>query len=108
MARLHFQLHDFIAGAITRMVPTTIANGKYTYKRLTFLPRQPYYTDDPAFARYIKGEVGDVREKSVRTSELVAKLQSKDIPFENIKKCGSCPSAVSKIAYNPFGFKEDE
>lgn len=108
MTRLHFQLHDFMAGAITRMVPTTTKPGKYTYKRLTFLPGKEYYTDDPAFARYIKNEVGDVREKSVRTPALVAKLQSRGISFENIKKCGSCPSAVSKIAYNPFTFKEDE
>lgn len=108
MARLHFELHDFMAGAITRMVPTTLAKGKYTYKRMTFLPGQPYYTDDPAFANYIKNKVGDVREKSVRTPELVAKLQAKGIAFENIKKCGSCASAVAKIAYNPFTYKEDE
>lgn len=108
MARLHFRLHDFFEGAITRSVPVTVAKGKYTYKRLTFLPGNPYYTDDPVFAAYIKNEVGDVREKSVRTSELVAKLNSKGIPFEKIKKCGSCASAVSKIAYNPFTWKEDE
>lgn len=107
MARLHFELHGFIEGAITRMVPVTISVGKYTYKRMTFLPGQPYFTDDPAFASYIKHEAGDVREKSVRTPELVNKLQEKGIAFENIKKCGSCASAVAKIAYNPFDFKEE-
>lgn len=108
MARLHFELLDFIEGAITRMVPVTISKGKYTYKRMTFLPGQPYYTDDPAFARYIKYEAGDVREKSVRTPELVAELQKADVSFESLKKCGSCASAVAKIAYNPFTYKEDE
>lgn len=108
MARLHFKLHDFVKGAITRMVPTTIGTGKYTYKRLTFLPDQPYFTDDEAFARFIKGEIGDVKQKTVRSEELVNLLNSLNIPFDPIKKCGSCPSAVAKIAYNPFKFTENE
>lgn len=108
MKRLHFKLHNFVQGAITRRVPTTLAPGKYTYKRLTFLPGQPYYTDDEAFAAYIVGETGDVREKAVKTPELVAMLKSKGIEFENLRKCGSCANAVPKIAYNPFKAKEDD
>lgn len=80
--------------------------GGYTSKRLTFLPDTKYETTDPVFIDYIKGEIGDVREKMVATPELKAELAAAGIKYE-ITKCGSCPSAKPKVIFNPFKVIEE-
>ncbi len=102
-----FALHDFMAGAIDRMVMVSRDNkGGYTSKRLTFLPDTNYETVDPIFIQYIKGEIGDVREKMLSTADLKAELDSRGIKYE-ITKCGSCPSAKPKVIFNPFKVIEE-
>lgn len=102
-----FALHDFMAGAISRMVMVSRdKKGGYTSKRLTFLPDTKYETVDPVFIQYIKGEIGDVREKMVSTPELKAELAERGIKYE-VTKCGSCPSAKPKVIFNPFKVIEE-
>ena len=102
-----FALHDFMAGAIDRMVMVSRDNhGNYTSKRLTFLPNTHYETVDPVFIDYIKGNIGDVREKMLSTADLKAELDSRGIKYE-ITKCGSCPSAKPKVIFNPFKIIEE-
>lgn len=80
--------------------------GGYTSKRLTFLPETQYETVDPVFIKYIKGEIGDVREKMVSTPELKAELKSLGIEYE-VTKCGHCASAKPKVIFNPFKVIEE-
>lgn len=102
-----FALHDFMAGAITRMVMVSRDNkGGYTSKRLTFLPETKYETVDPVFIQYIKGEIGDVREKMVATPDLKAELNGNGVKYE-VTKCGTCPSAKPKVIFNPFKVIEE-
>lgn len=101
-----FALHDFMAGAIDRMVMVSRDGGGYTSKRLTFLPETQYETNDPVFIQYIKGEIGDVREKMLSTPEIKAELESKGISYET-SKCGHCPSARPKVIFNPFKVIEE-
>lgn len=101
-----FALHDFMAGAIDRMVMVSRENGGYTSKRLTFLPETQYSTIDPVFIQYIKGEIGDVREKMLSTPELKAELNSRGIKYE-VTKCGHCASAKPKVIFNPFKIIEE-
>lgn len=101
-----FALHDFMAGAIDRMVMVSRPEGGYTSKRLTFLPDTKYETTDPVFIDYIKGKIGDVREKMVSTAELKAELDRAGVVYE-VTKCGHCPSAKPKVVFNPFKVIED-
>ncbi len=80
--------------------------GGYTSKRLTFLPETKYETVDPVFIQYIKGEIGDVREKMVATPDLKAELNSNGVEYE-VTKCGTCPSAKPKVIFNPFKVIEE-
>ena len=102
-----FALHDFMAGAITRMVMVSRDNkGGYTSKRLTFLPETQYETNDPVFIDYIKGNIGDVTEKIISTPELKAELRAAGIKYE-VTKCGHCASAKPKVIFNPFKVIEE-
>lgn len=101
-----FALHDFIEGAIDRMVMVSRDKGGYTSKRLTFLPNEQYSTVDPIFIKYVKGEIGDVREKMLSTPALKAELTSRGIAYE-VTKCGHCPSAKPKLVFNPFRVIEE-
>lgn len=106
---MKFVLHDFIGGAIDRMVMKSKPGGKdgtYTSARITFMPEEVYETDDTLLIKYIKGEVGDCRQKSVATANLIDDLKSRGIEYE-IKKCGTCSNAKPKAFYNPFKIIED-
>lgn len=105
---MKFALHDFIGGAIDRMVMKSKpgVEGAYTSARITFLPEEVYEATDPLLIKYIKGEVGDCRQKSVATASLIDDLKSRGIEYE-IKKCGTCSNAKPKAFYNPFKVIEE-
>ena len=96
-----FALHDFIEGAIDRLVMKSNSDGRTTTARITFLPHVVYDTSDPVLIKYLKGEIGDVRQKSLLSPSLKQELEANHIEYE-IKKCGTCPSARPKAYYNPF------
>lgn len=105
---MKFVLQDFIGGAIDRMVMKSKPGkeGSYTSARITFLPEEVYETDDPLLIKYIKGEVGDCRQKSMATASLIDDLKRRGISYE-IKKCGTCSNAKPKAFYNPFKIIEE-
>ena len=98
---MRFALHDFIEGAIDRLVMKSNDKGGYSTSRVTFLPHTVYETSDPILIKYLTGEIGDVRQKSLLTVELKDDLKANDIDYE-VSKCGTCPSAKPKAVYNPF------
>lgn len=105
---MKFVLQDFIGGAIDRMVMKSKPGkeGSYTSARITFLPEEVYETDDELLIKYIKGKVGDCRQKSVATASLIDDLKRRGIEYE-IKKCGTCSNAKPKAFYNPFKIIEE-
>lgn len=105
---MKFALHNFITGAIDRMVMKSRADGKegYTMARITFLPGEIYEAQDEILIKYIKGEIGDVNQKSLANPALIDDLKASGIPYE-IKKCGSCSNASPKAFYNPFKIIEE-
>lgn len=96
-----FALHDFIEGAIDRLVMKSNKDGLTTTARITFLPHVEYDTTDPILIKYLKGEIGDVRQKSLLSPNLKQELEANNIEYE-VKKCGTCPAAKPKAYYNPF------
>lgn len=96
-----FALHDFIEGAIDRLVMKSTSEGKTTTARITFLPHTEYDTSDPTLIKYLTGEIGDVRQKSLLTPTLKQELEANHIDYE-VRKCGTCPSSRPKAYYNPF------
>lgn len=104
---MKFKLHDIFGGAIERVVMCSGDKpGIETNKRMTFLPDTVYSLNDPVAIQYIKGEIGDVREKMVLTADLKAQLEAAGIEYE-VKKCGTCVSAKPKAFFNPFVILED-
>lgn len=105
---MKFALQDFISGGIDRMVMKRgdRKNG-YTNARITFLPGVVYTADDELLIKYIKGEVGDVLQKSLATPDLIEELKAHNIKYV-IKKCGNCSNSVPKVFYNPFKILEDD
>lgn len=101
-----FALHEFIGGAIDRLVMKSSPSGGYTTKRITFYPDETYEVKDETLIKYLKGEIGDVRQKSVLTPELKATLAEYGVDYE-IKKCGTCVNAKPKAYYNPFKLIEE-
>ena len=99
---MKFVLQDFLTGAIDRMV---MKRGDrktgYTTARITFLPDTVYTAEDDLLIKYIKGEVGDCRQKSLATPDLMEELRSRGIKYE-VKKCGTCSTAKPNVFYNPF------
>ena len=83
------------------MVMKSNPKGGYTSARITFLPEEEYETADPLLIQYIKGEVGDCRQKSAVRDDLIEDLKAHDIPYE-IKKCGTCATSQPRVLYNPF------
>lgn len=81
--------------------------GTETNKRMTFLPDTVYSLNDPVAVKYIKGELGDVREKMIATDALKAQLDYHGIKY-TIKKCGTCTSAKPKAFFNPFEILEED
>lgn len=105
---MKFRLHSIFEGAIDRIVMCSGKTpGTETNKRMTFLPDTIYSLSDPIAIKYIKGEIGDVREKLLATDALKAQLKYNNIEY-TIKKCGTCVSAKPKAFFNPFEILEDE
>lgn len=102
-----FKLHDFIEGGITRMIYKTGEHGRTITSRVTFLPGETYEANDDKLIRLIKGEIGDVRQKSLLTPQLKETLAQYGIPYETIK-CGGCTGAKPHALYNPFKILEDK
>lgn len=101
------KLHDFIKGAIVRMVAKRDKNGNAVYGRVTFEPGEEYTVDDPLLLEYLTGEKGDVRQKSVYSKDLIDDLKKNNIPYE-ISKCGTCSNAKPRVLYNPFVITDEE
>lgn len=102
-----FKLHDFIEGGITRMVYKTGQNGRTITSRVTFLPGETYEATDEKLIRLIKGEIGDIRTKSLLTPQLKQELEAYGVKYE-VKKCGTCTGAKPNALYNPFEILEDD
>lgn len=105
---MKFRLHPIFNGGIERIVMCSGKRpGTETNKRMTFLPDTIYSLNDPVAIQYIKGEIGDVREKRVATDGWKAELDYRKIPY-TIKKCGTCANAKPKVFFNPFEILEDD
>ena len=78
-----------------------------TNKRMIFEPGRVYTSTDPIAIKYIKGEIGDVREKMVANENVKSQLAYYNIPYD-IKKCGTCVNSVPKAFFNPFEILEEE
>lgn len=103
---MKFTLWDFIEGAIDRFVIKSNGKGGYTNARVTFMPDEIYETEDDILAKYIKGDIGDVRQKSIVTPELMEDIKSRGIEYE-LSKCGTCANAKPEVFYNPFKIVEE-
>lgn len=104
---LRFKLNDVMQGGIERIAMCSGTKpGTTTNKRLIFIPGKVYRATDPIFIQYIKGEIGDVREKMVLTDSLKAELSAYKVAYE-VKKCGTCTSAKPKAYFNPFVIVEE-
>ena len=105
---MKFKLHEIFNGAIERIVMCSGKNpGIETNKRMTFLPDTVYSLSDPVACDYIRGKIGDCREKMVATDALKSQLDYYGIKY-TIKKCGTCTSAKPKAFFNPFVILEDD
>lgn len=102
-----FKLHDFIKGAITRMVAKHDKNGNVVHARITFEPEEEYEVTDQLLIDYLLGKKGDVRQKSIYSKELIEQLKADNIPYE-ISKCGTCSNAKPRVLYNPFYVVKEE
>lgn len=96
-----FKLHDFIRGAITRVVSKTDGKGGVINSRVTFEPDTEYEVSDPLLIDYMTGKMGDNRQKSVYSVDLLNELKARNIPYE-ISKCGTCSNSKPNLLYNPF------
>lgn len=100
-------LHEFIKGAIRRVCIVSLPKNRgYTNKTYTFEPDTEYNVEDETLKKYLKGEIGDVRENKVKTPQIVEELKAYGVPYE-VSKCGSCPSAQPHVHFNPFKIVED-
>lgn len=105
---MKFKLRSFFNGAIERVVMCTGSKpGTETNKRMTFLPDVTYSLTDPIACDYIRGNIGDNREKMVATASVKELLEFNHVPY-TIKKCGTCSNAHPKAFFNPFEILEDE
>lgn len=104
---IKFQLLPFIGGNIERNVMKTNPEGGYISARLAFAPGVVYEAKDPVVVDYIKGKVGDVREKSLQTPQLLAELDSLGVAYEKVY-CHSCSGSKPNLRYNPFQILEEE
>lgn len=104
---MRFQLQPFIQGAITKMIYKTGQNGDTVTSRVTFLPGDVYEAEDDKLIRLIKGEIGDIRIKSVLTPELKSDLAAYGVKYD-VVKCGTCTGVKPNALYNPFKILEDE
>lgn len=106
---MKFKLHDFIEGALVRMIYKSAPNGKgkgIVNSRVTFLPGETYEATDELLIKLIKGEIGDIRQKTVLTEDLKSTLKSYGVKYDTIR-CGTCTGAKPYALYNPFKILED-
>lgn len=101
------KLHDFIKGAIVRMVAKHDKNGNVVHARIEFVPGEEYTVEDPLLIDYLSGAKGDVRQKSIYSKDLIEELTARRIPYE-ISKCGTCSNAKPLVLYNPFLLLPDD
>lgn len=103
---IRYQLLPFMRGSIDRRIQMTNPEGGYMGATLGFEPGIVYTASDPVVIAYIKGEVGDVREKSLKTDQLVSELEELGVPYEK-KVCSTCNGSTPSLLYNPFQILED-
>ena len=105
---MKFMLHEFIEGALPRMIYKSSPNGgSVINSRVTFLPNEVYEATDETLIKLIKGEIGDVRQKSVLTQDLKETLESYGVKYE-VTKCHTCTGSKPYALYNPFKILEDK
>lgn len=105
---IRFQLHEFIKGAMPRMIYKSTPDGVgRVNSRMVFEPGVEYTATDETLIRLIKGEIGDIRQKSVLTKELKQTLASYGIPYEPVR-CTTCAGARTFALYNPFNILEEK
>lgn len=105
---MKFMLHEFIEGAVTRMIFKSNPNGTGVINsRVTFLPGEVYEATDETLIKVIKGELGDIRQKSVLTPSLKETLNAYGVKYTVIR-CGTCTGSKPNALYNPFKILEDE
>lgn len=75
--------------------------------RVIFEPGEVYEATDETLIKLIKGEIGDIRQKSVLTPNLKATLKEYDVPYDVIR-CGTCAGSKPNALYNPFKILEDK
>lgn len=104
---MKFKLHEFWTGNMQKLVIKSNDNGRgYTNAYVTFEPDTLYETSDPILIKFIKGEIGEVRENPVWTVGFQQVLDYNKISYEK-NKCSTCPSAKPHIRYNPFKIVEE-
>lgn len=100
-------LHEFMTGAIRRVCIVSLPNGRgYTNKTYVFEPETEYNVQDETLKKYLKGEIGDVKENRVKTPQLIEELKAYDVQY-TVSKCSTCPSAQPHVHFNPFKIVED-
>lgn len=104
---MRFRLQPFIEGAVTKMVYKTGQNGDTVMSRVTFLPGEEYTATDGKLIQLIKGEIGDIRIKSVLTPQLKQTLAEYGVKYD-VTKCGSCSGSKPNAIYNPFEILEED
>lgn len=104
---IRFRLLPFMRGNIERTVMKTNPEGGYISARLGFSPDIEYTAEDPVVVSYIKGEVGDVREKSLQTPQLLEALNELGVVYEK-KVCRTCNGSTPSLLYNPFQILEEK
>lgn len=103
---IRFRLLPFIGGSLERMVMKSNPDGGYISARLGFAPDTIYDATDPVVIDYIEGKVGDVREKSLQTPQLLEALKEYNVPYEK-RVCYSCNGSTPSLLYNPFQIVEE-
>lgn len=100
-------LHEFMTGAIRKVCIVSLPNNRgYSNKTYVFEPGTEYNVNDDTLKKYLKGEIGDVRENRVKTDQLIEELKAYDVPY-TVDKCSTCPSAQPHVHFNPFKIVED-
>lgn len=103
---IKFRLLPFIGGSIERTVMKTNPEGGYKSARLIFVPDFIYEAKDPVVISYIKGNIGDNREKSLETPQLLAELNELGVKYEKVF-CRTCTGSKPNLRYNPFQIVEE-
>ena len=105
---MKFMLHEFIEGALARMIYKSSSDGHgVVNSRVTFLPGEVYEATDETLIKLIKGEIGDVRQKSLLTPDLKETLNTYGVKYD-VTRCSTCTGSKPYALYNPFKILEDK